>query len=44
MKKIWNFIVNAMLFFIAGKGDWMNEAIAEGLVDYSGQGRDKWGR
>lgn len=43
MKKIGKFIVNFFLFICAGKGDWMREAIDEGLVSYEGQGRDKWG-
>ena len=43
MKKVLTFIKNFILFFCAGKGDWMREAIEEGLVSYEGQGRDKWG-
>lgn len=37
-------ILNCILFIFTGKGPIANEAIEEGLIDYSGQGRDKHGR
>ena len=40
MKKIFDLIV----FLLTGKGYLANEAIEAGVVDYSGQGRDVYGR
>lgn len=40
IKKIWDTI----LFVFTGKGDAANEMIEAGLIDYSGQGRDKYGK
>lgn len=37
LKKLWEFI----LLLLTGKS---NDAVDEGLCDYSGQGRDKYGR
>lgn len=31
-------------FILTGKGEIANEMIELGLIDYSGQGRDKYGR
>jgi len=39
LKAIWNWFV----FLLTGKGEIGREAVDEGLCDYSGQGRDKYG-
>lgn len=44
MKKILKSILNWLAFLFTGKGEIANEAINDGLVDYSGQGRDKSGK
>ena len=33
-----------VLFILTGKGPIAREAVSEGLCDYSGQGRDTYGR
>lgn len=40
MKKLFNFI----LFVLTGKGELARDAIDAGIIDYSGQGRDRYGR
>ena len=40
MKKLLNWIA----FFLTGKGEIVNEAIEARAIDYSGQGRDNYGR
>ena len=40
LKKIWNCIV----FILTGKGELADELIEQGIIDYSGQGRDKYGK
>lgn len=37
-------ILNWILFILTGKGPIADKAIDEGLIDYSGQGRDRHGR
>lgn len=37
-------ILNWFMFILTGKGPIADEAIEEGLVDYSGQGLDKYGK
>ena len=37
-------ILNWLMFILTGKGPIADEAIEEGLIDYSGQGRDKYGK
>lgn len=44
VEKILKAIGNAFVFLITGKGEIANEVIDEGLVDYSGQGRDQYGK
>lgn len=44
MKKFFNSLLNWIVFFLTCKGEISNEAIEAGLIDYSGQGRDKYGR
>lgn len=40
LKRIWNWFV----FLFTSKGKIADEAVDEGLVDLSGQGRDKYGK
>lgn len=40
MKKL----IDVLVFLLTGKGAIADEAIEAGLVDYSGQGRDKYGK
>lgn len=44
MKNFFKSLLNWIMFFLTGKGEIVNEAIEAGLIDYSGQGRDKYGR
>lgn len=37
-------ILNWFMFILTGKGPIADETIEEGLIDYSGQGRDKYGK
>lgn len=37
-------LLDWLLFFMTGKGEIANEAILEDAIDYSGQGRDKFGK
>lgn len=37
-------IIDIIIFALTGKGDIADEAVKEGLIDYSGQGRDEFGR
>lgn len=41
--KVLKSIFNWLAFLFTGKGDIANEAIDAGVIDYSGQGRDKYG-
>ena len=38
MKKFFAFVLSLI------NGDWLRSAVDEGLIDHSGQGRDKYGR
>lgn len=42
--KILKAIGNEIVFLLTGKGKVANEMVDEGLIDYSGQGRDGYGR
>lgn len=44
MKKILVHIWNGLMFLLTGKGALADEMIEAGVVDYSGQGRDSYGR
>lgn len=44
MKKIIKKVLDWVMFIMTGKGDLANEMIEAGVLDYSGQGRDKYGR
>lgn len=44
MKNVLKRMLDWFVFLLTGKGEIANEAIDEGLIDYSGQGRDKYGR
>lgn len=37
-------ILNWFVFLLTGKGEIGKEAVDEGLCDFSGQGRDKYGK
>lgn len=37
-------VADWFMFLLTGKGKIADEAIDEGLIDYSGQGRDKYGK
>lgn len=40
LRRIWD----AFMFVLTGKGACADELIEAGLIDYSGQGRDKFGK
>lgn len=40
LRTIWNWVQ----FVLTGKGPIADEAIKEGLIDYSGEGRDETGK
>ena len=42
--KMMKAIGNWFVFLLTGKGEFANEMVDAGLVDYSGQGRDEYGR
>lgn len=42
--KILKNILNWFVFLLTGKGEIANEAVNEGLIDCSGQGRNKFGK
>lgn len=42
--KILKKILNWFVFLITGKGELADEMIEKDLIDYSGQGRDKYGK
>lgn len=44
MKKVFKRIADLIIFLFTGKGEIGERAADEGLVDYSGQGRDIYGR
>ena len=44
IKRALKTIGNWILFLLTGKGPIADEAVEEGLIDYSGQGRDKHGK
>lgn len=44
MKKVLSRLFDWFVFLLTGKGEIANEAIDEGLIDYSGQGHDEYGR
>lgn len=44
MKRTLKKVLDIILFILTGKGPIADEAVNEGLIDYSGQGRDKYGK
>lgn len=42
--KILKNIFNWFVFLFTGKGELANEMVDEGLIDYSGQGRNRYGK
>lgn len=43
MKKVFKSILNWIIFLLTGKGEIAEKAVIEGALDFSGQGRDKYG-
>ena len=37
-------VLNWFAFLLTGKGEIADEAVNAGLIDYSGQGRDEYGK
>lgn len=44
MKRILKRILDWIELLLTGKGAITEDAVNEGIIDYSGQGRDKYGR
>lgn len=44
MKKFFKGVLDWFVFILTGKGEIGDWAVSENLVDYSGQGRDKFGK
>ena len=44
MKRFIRALLDWFVFLLTGKGDIGQDAVDEGLVNYSGQGRDQYGR
>lgn len=44
MKKVLKRILDWIVFILTGKGEIANEAVDDGLCDFSGQGKNKYGR
>lgn len=44
MKNVLKRMLDWFVFLLTGKGEIANESIDEGLIDYSGQGRDEYGK
>lgn len=44
MKKVWNWICNVLAVILCIDSDWRQEAVEAGMLDLSGQGRDKFGK
>jgi hypothetical protein len=42
--KVLKAIGDEIIFLLTGKGELADEMIDEGLIDYSGQGRDEYGK
>ena len=42
--KILKNILNWFVFSLTGKGELADEMVEAGLIDYSGQGRDEYGK
>lgn len=44
MKKIFRFLFNLIATLVGADCDWRREAVDEGICDFSGQGKDCYGR
>ena len=44
MKKILKAIINIFVLILTGKGRLADEAVDDGICDFSGQGRDRHGK
>lgn len=43
MSKLFKFLFNMIASIIGADCDWRREAVDEGILDFSGQGRDRYG-
>lgn len=43
MKKVLKSILNWIMFLLTGKGEIARESVDDGIIDYSGQGRNEYG-
>ncbi len=44
MKKVLNFLFNLIAMLIGADCDWRREDVEAGIADFSGQGRDEYGK
>ena len=44
MKKVLKRILDWFVFLLIGKGEIANEAVDNGICDFSGQGKDRYGK
>lgn len=44
MKKVFRVIFNILASLVGADCDWRRQSVDDGLCDYSGQGRGKYGR
>lgn len=44
MKKVFKAVFDWLVFLLTGKGEIGEQAVDDDICDYSGQGRDKYGR
>lgn len=44
IKKILKCVTDVIVFVLTGKGEIGESGVAEGILDYSGQGRNEYGR
>lgn len=44
MKKVFNILFNLIATLVGADCDWRREDVEAGIVDFSGQGRDKYGK
>lgn len=44
MKTVLKRVLDWVVLILTGKGEIANEAVDNGICDFSGQGRDKYGR
>lgn len=44
MKKVFRVLFNILASLMGANCDWQRDAVDNGICDYSGQGRDKYGK